>query len=432
MGGGGDRDRLGARVEPGLGAATRRRWGSGRGRARAGRGVTPPAPSASIRSRIAAVTASRGASSSVKRRPEASSRVAPSPRTASVISRPSKRVPGRASAVGWNWQNSRSARSAPAAAASTGPAPIAPRGLVVRRHSAAAPPVASTVAAAAIGPSSVSSPWQRSPSLHSAIAEVLSRTSIRGSAATIAASFEVISWPVWLPPEWTMRRRVWPPSRPSASSPSGVEVEDDPARAQLAHRGRRLLDQRPAPPRGGRGPRPAAIVSAACWAGESPGSSAAASPPWAQKLALWESGVRETTQTAAPCSAARSAVQSPAAPPPTTATSHSALRLSLPPPLGGSPRSDRAARRRPLRGRGPRSSAIVPSAAAARRSASSTRFSAASACASISARRPSAAAIARSLASRSRCSSSACARRSASSASEARAAAPSPGPLRAP
>ena len=40
-------------------------------------------------------------------------------------------------------------------------------------------------------------------------------------------------------------------------------------------------------------------MSAACWAGESPGSSAAASPPWAQKLALWESGVRETRQTAA-------------------------------------------------------------------------------------------------------------------------------------
>ena len=98
--------------------------------------------------------------------------------------------------MGWNWQNSRSARSAPAAAASTGPAPIAPRGLVVRLHSAAAPPVASTVAAAAIGPPSVSTPWQRSPSLQSASAEVFSRTSIRSCAATIAASFEVSSWPV--------------------------------------------------------------------------------------------------------------------------------------------------------------------------------------------------------------------------------------------
>ena len=117
-------------------------------------------------------------------------------------------MPGSASAVGWNWQNSRSARSAPAAAASTGPAPIAPQGLVVRRQSAPAPPVASTVAAAAIGPESAITPWQRSPSLQSAVAEVRSRTSIRSSASTIAASFEVISCPVWLPPEWTIRRRV--------------------------------------------------------------------------------------------------------------------------------------------------------------------------------------------------------------------------------
>ena len=78
----------------------------------------------------------------------------------------------------------------------------------MRRQSAAAPPVASTVAAAAIGPPSVSTPWQRSPSLQSASAEVRSRTSTRCSASTIAASFEVISWPVWLPPEWTIRRRV--------------------------------------------------------------------------------------------------------------------------------------------------------------------------------------------------------------------------------
>ncbi len=42
---------------------------------------------------------------------------------------------------------------------------------------------------------------------------------MRVSAATIAASFEVISWPVALPPEWTMRRWAWPPSRPSESTP---------------------------------------------------------------------------------------------------------------------------------------------------------------------------------------------------------------------
>jgi hypothetical protein len=80
--------------------------------------------------------------------------------------------------------------------------------LVVRRHSAAAPPVAKTVAAAAIGPESVRTPWQREPSLQSARTEVDSRTSICGSEEAIAASFEVISCPVWLPPAWTIRRRV--------------------------------------------------------------------------------------------------------------------------------------------------------------------------------------------------------------------------------
>jgi len=106
---------------------------------------------------------------------------------------PSCSDPGSASAVGWNWQNSRSARSAPASEASTGPAPIAPRGFVVRLHSAAAPPVARIVAVAASGPSSAITPWQRSPSLHSANAEVRSFTSTRSSAATHIASFEVSS-----------------------------------------------------------------------------------------------------------------------------------------------------------------------------------------------------------------------------------------------
>ena len=142
VGGGRDRDRLARRVEARLaerledvgeaGLADGAQVEAARGRCRrapSGRG--PPA-----------VTTSRGASSSVKRSPPASSRVAPSPRTASVISRPSYLVPGAARAVGWNWQSSRSASSAPAAWAITGPAPIAPHGFVVRAQSAAAPPVA--------------------------------------------------------------------------------------------------------------------------------------------------------------------------------------------------------------------------------------------------------------------------------------------------
>ena len=216
-----------------------------------------------------------------------------------MISTPSKRVPGSASAVGWNWQNSRSARSAPAAAASTGPAPIAPRGLVVRRQSAAAPPVASTVAAAAIGPPSVITPWQRSPSLHSASRRGPlrhldprlggdHRRQLRGDlvAGLAAAGVDDAAAGV----------AALEPERELALV---VEVEDDAAGA--AARGPRAgaSSTRARTAAGRQRPRPAAIVSAAWRSGESSGSSAAASPPWAQKLALCESGVRETRQTLA-------------------------------------------------------------------------------------------------------------------------------------
>ena len=202
-----------------------------------------------------------------------------------------------------------------------------------------------------------------------------------------------------------MRRLAWPPSSPSASRPSWSRSKTTPrASRSLTAPGASSTSTRTAD--GRQSPRPAASVSSAWRSGESPGSSAAASPPWAQKLALWESGVRETRQTSAPCSAARSAVQRPAAPPPTTATPNSGPAAIAAQPLGGSSPAARAASQPRLRGPAP--SRRRPSArpSAARRSASSTRFSAASAWASISVRRSPAAAIACSLASRSRCRSS--------------------------
>ena len=200
------------------------------------------------------MTASRGASSSVKRRPEASSSVAPSPRTASVISSPSWGVPGRARAVGWNWQNSRSARSAPAAAPRTGPAPIAPQGLVVRRQRAAAPPVASTVAAEAIGPRSVTTPRQRSAVAperqgRGALAGldprlgVDHRRQLRGDLVAGLAAARVDDAAARMPR----------PRGPSASSSLVVEVEDDAPRSAARGRRRGPLRPAPGPRRGGRG-----------------------------------------------------------------------------------------------------------------------------------------------------------------------------------
>ena len=128
-----------------------------------------------------------------------------------------------------------------------------------------------------------------------------------------------------------MRRAEWPPSRPSASRPSWSRSKTTP-RACRSRTAAGASSTRTCTAAGRQRPRPAAIVSSAWRAGESPGSSAAASPPCAQKLALWESGVRETRQTRPPCSAARRAVQSPAAPPPTTTTSYSATAAICSPP----------------------------------------------------------------------------------------------------
>ena len=80
-------------------------------------------------------------------RPAASCSVAPSPRIASVTRKPSRPLTPT-TAVGWNWTNSRSASSAPAARASSRPEPYEPGGFVVRDHSAAAPPEARITARA--------------------------------------------------------------------------------------------------------------------------------------------------------------------------------------------------------------------------------------------------------------------------------------------
>ena len=89
--------------------------------------------------KIARATASRGASSSTKRSPSGPCSVAPSPRIASVTRKPSR--PGTpVTAVGWNWTNSRSARSAPASRASSRPEPQRARrvgGARVQRGAAA-------------------------------------------------------------------------------------------------------------------------------------------------------------------------------------------------------------------------------------------------------------------------------------------------------
>ena len=88
-----------------------------------------PTPWCAIRSAMARLTMSRGASSSTKRSPSPSRSRAPCPRRAS--DNKGRGMAGWCSAVGWNWKNSRSATGTPARSAMATPSPVASGGLVV-------------------------------------------------------------------------------------------------------------------------------------------------------------------------------------------------------------------------------------------------------------------------------------------------------------
>ena len=87
--------------------------------------------------------------------------------------------------------------------------------------------------------------------------------------------------------------------QPERKPPSGSVSKRTPRSPQLLH-GRRRLRVSTSTALGAAEPRPAASVSAAWRSGESSAASAAASPPWAQKLELSASGLRETSATRAP------------------------------------------------------------------------------------------------------------------------------------
>ena len=181
--------------------------------------------------------------------------------------------------------NSRSARRAPAAWASARPTPTEPAGFVERDHSAAEPPVASTVprAATASGPACerAATPTQRPSCTSSPVAVVSSITRTRSWRAASADSWRVIRRPVADPPACTIRRAECPPSRPSASAPRRSASKRTPMRSRSRTRSGESR-QSTSTALGRATPRPAAIVSAAWRAALSSTASAAAMPPWAQ------------------------------------------------------------------------------------------------------------------------------------------------------
>ena len=219
---------------------------------------------------------------------------------ASVISAPSCSVPGSASAVGWNWQNSRSAsvgaggvgehRAGADRAPGVGrPLPTAPR----RR------PVARTVARAAIAPrvgdhagaALAVAPQRDAPRSPSS-------TSIRGSCG------DQLGEPRGDRAPGLAAAGVDDPARGVAALEAERELAARRRRSKLHPARSQLRDRRRAPPRSStstalarQSPRPAASVSSAWRSGESSGASAAASPPCAQKLELSASGLRETSAT---------------------------------------------------------------------------------------------------------------------------------------
>ena len=124
-------------------------------------------PCSAMRAAMARLTTSRGASSSMKRSPDPSRRMAPWPRKASESS--GRGMAGWCRAVGWNCTNSTSATGTPARSAMANPSPVDSCGLVVTAKSCPAPPVACTTWVARTSTTAPSgrnavTPTQRPPS----------------------------------------------------------------------------------------------------------------------------------------------------------------------------------------------------------------------------------------------------------------------------
>ena len=145
--------------------------------------------------------------------------------------------------------NSRSASRAPASLARLSPAPIAPRGLVVRCHSAAIPPVARITARARQRERAALARAEREPGA-AAVRPWPARSPPRARAPGCARSWpraptasRVIRRPVAAPPAWTTRRSRVPALEPEREVAVAVGVELDAELLQVAHARGRLLAQ---------------------------------------------------------------------------------------------------------------------------------------------------------------------------------------------
>src|SRR5450759_287892 len=211
--------------------------------------------------------------------------------------------------------NSMSATAAPAATPIATASPIWPIGFVERAHNAAAPPIARTVERAAIGPSGVTTPRQRPPSTHKPRTIVASRMAILSDRVIRRHRRLVMAQPVSAPSTLDTRRRECPASRFISGSNGTPSVISSRTRAGPS-------STRTLTALGRQRSRPARSVSIACRSAVSSSPIAPAIPPCACQLdesALWP---LVSISTLAPRSAAVRAAVRPAAPDPTTSTSH--------------------------------------------------------------------------------------------------------------
>ncbi len=344
-------------------------------------------PWAAIRSAMARLTTSRGASSSTKRSPSASRRRAPWPRRASDSR--GRGMAGWCRAVGWNCMNSTSATGTPARRAMARPSAVASAGLVVTANSWPGP---------AGGQHGVGGPDLDRPTLgaegHAPRSTARPRPAGRGRTTPRARRRRVArvastrarstSAPVAAPPAWTTRAVEWPPSRARARAPPGCRSKTAPmAISSLTRAGPSSTRTRTASV--SHRPAPAARVSARCRSVESSSPpNTAATPPWAQRVADWDSSALVSTPTRSPvgrdprapagtgAAARRTAAESPATPLPRTRTSKATGATSAgldppQPPRNGPVTGQRSGEDRGCRSAGPGPPWRPPAAGAAAR-----------------------------------------------------------------
>ena len=208
-------------------------------------------------------------------------------------------------AVGWNCMNSTSATATPARSAMARPSPVASAGIGGHREH---------LAGAAGGQHRVRRPGPR-PAVRRCSGRPRpgtvrpppagpGRTTPRGRRRPMpgwrrpAPARPRRRWP--RPPAWTTRAVEWPPSRASARAPPGWRSKTAPmAMSSWTRAGPSSTRTRTAS--ASHRPAPAARVSARCRSVESSSPpSTAATPPWAQRVADWDSSALVSTPTRRP------------------------------------------------------------------------------------------------------------------------------------